>query len=404
MIRSAASLGVLQIVGYVVPFATLAVVGRLAPEPTISGFLFVLSLAALLSIIVEYGFHLSAVRMAGEAITVGTERKIYSTIHGSKALLFGVSLVVGVGVACFGTKIRMTPDMLLGGALAVFSYGFRPLWYYQVHENFRDVFKIEIVANVVAILAAALVALYIPRSGFLAIAWSAPRFIATTLLILKIHRIHGFEWIPIKHLVMTLRESFPLFLQKGSASAVHLGIPVILAYLVSQPDLLGFQRAERIFTATQSVLFVISQASYALIAKNIGEYDENYRIARQATFYQVGISFLAAIFVIIAAPWLVFLFWGVKNSDAIILLQLYAFGFPLLGINAAIGLNYLLPRKKDVVVVGAAIIGAAIAIALVNPFVYRWGTKGAILSVLFGEFCMLLLMSISFFSGRKSAN
>lgn len=401
MIRSAMSLGLIQVAGYVMPFVTLAVAGRLAPELALSGFLYVQSLAALLAIIVEYGFHLSAVRMAGTAISAGTERRTYSAIHIAKGVLLAVALTIAIGVAVFSSHITLTPVMLLAVCMGVFSYGARPLWYFQAHDKYWHLLKIEIAANVVALAAVTVVALQLPNPGTLAIAWAAPRFIASTVLILGIHSANGFEWLPLREVMMTLRESFPLFLHKASASAVHLGVPVVIAYLLTQPELLGYQRAERIFTAAQSLLLVVSQVSYALIVKQMGDQRKASLTALRATFYQVGVSSLSAVLVTLTAPWLVLLFWGGWHADATHLLRLYAIGFPLLAINAALGLNYLLPRKRDFVVVGAAVTGAAGTMALVNPLTYHWGPQGAILSVLSGEFIMFIVMSIALLTGRS---
>lgn len=393
MIRSAMSLGLIQIVGYLMPFATLAIAGRLAPESALSGFLYVQSLAALLAIIVEYGFHLSAVRMAGTAISTGTERRTYSAIHASKAVLLAVALTIAVVIAVFGTKIRVTPLMLLGVCLAIFSYGARPLWYFQAQDKYWRLIKTEIAASVVALALVTFVAMREPNPGTLAIAWATPRFIATTVLILGIHRASGFEWLPLQEVMRTLRESSTLFLHKVSASAVHLGVPVVIAYLLTQPELLGFQRAERIFTAAQSLLLVVSQASYALIVKQLGNDRESRRTALRATLFQMGISSITAVLVVLAAPWLVLLFWGGRHAEATQLLRVYAIGFPLLAINAALGLNYLLPRQHDMVVTGAAVAGAIGTMAVVYPLTNHWGPQGAILAVLSGEFIMLIVMT-----------
>lgn len=394
------SLGLIQIAGYIVPFVTLAMVGRLAPPLALSGFLYVQALAALLAIIVEYGFHLSAVRMAGEAITIGTERHTYSAIHTTKAALLLVAWLIAISMAAFGTQITITPTMLLGVCMAVFSYGARPLWYFQAQEKYSHLLRIEITASAAALAAVTVAAQYMPHAGVLSIAWAMPRFLATAALILGIHRVHGYDWISPRQLFITLRESFPLFLHKASASAVHLGVPVIIAYLLTKSELLGFQRAERIFTAAQSLLLVVSQASYALIVKQISNQDEVNRTALRATFYQVGISSLTAVFVALSAPLLILFFWGDWHTDATHLLRLYAIGFPLLAMNAALGLNYLLPRKKDAAVVGAAIAGAIGTLVLVQPLTEHYGPLGSILSVLSGEFIMLVTMTITLLMAR----
>lgn len=72
MIRCFMSLVVMRVISYVVNFVTLAIVGRLALGKAVSGFLFVQSLTALLSTIVKYGLHLSAVLMTAEALTAKT--------------------------------------------------------------------------------------------------------------------------------------------------------------------------------------------------------------------------------------------------------------------------------------------------------------------------------------------
>jgi O-antigen/teichoic acid export membrane protein len=400
MIRPAVSLGVIQVAGYVLPFATLAVAGRLVPPGPLSDFLYVQSCAALLAIVVDYGFHLSAVRAAGAAMASGTERRAYSAIHAAKAVLLLLALAAAAGLAATSGDIVFTPAMLAGLCLAVTAYGARPLWYFQVHERYRRLILVEIASGLVALVAVAAVATHAPDAGALAIAWALPRFLASLVLVCSIHSKHGFEWIKPREVLRTLRDSFGLFLHKASASAVHLGIPVLVAHLLARTDLLDFQRAERIFTAVQSLLLVVSQAGFARVVRLSADVNAARATALRASWLQLGLSTAVAIFVFMTSPFLVQIMWGVADEETVALLRVYACGFPLLALNAAIGLNVLLPQRRDAAVVGGALAGALTALSLVEPLVSSLGSLGAVAAVLAGELVILLVMLASLVLGR----
>lgn len=400
MIRPALSLGVIQVTGYVLPFATLAVAARLAPSGHLSAFLYVQSCAALLAIVVDYGFHLSAVRAAGDALAGGTERRTYSAIHSAKAVLLLLALAAAAVLAATSSDIVFTPAMLAALCLAVAAYGVRPLWYFQVHERYRRLIQVEIASGLVALIAVTLVAGRAPDAGSLALAWALPRFLANVLLVGAIHAKHGFEWIEPLEVWRVLRDAFGLFLHKASAAAVHLGVPVLAAHLLTRIDLLEFQRAERLFTALQSLLLVVSQAGYARVVRLSDNAAAARLTAVQASGWQLGLSSAVSLVVIMASPVLVRVMWGVTDDETAALLRVYALGFPLLALNAAIGLNVLLPQRRDAAVVGGAGAGALTALLLVEPLTSALGSRGAVLAVLAGESVILLVMLAALILGR----
>src|SRR5690606_9847233 len=122
--------------------------------------------------------------------------------------------------------------------LAIFSYGFRPLWYYQAVEEYGTAVRGELVGNA-ASFALIMFAYFVNASvAWVIVCWATPRALATFWLIARIHVRHGLVRIPFGSLIGSLRKSFTLFVHKLAAGCVHLATPVLLGYLVTQSSLL----------------------------------------------------------------------------------------------------------------------------------------------------------------------
>jgi O-antigen/teichoic acid export membrane protein len=175
---------------------------------------------------------------------------------------------------------------------------------------------------------------------------------------------------------------------------------VAAAHLLTRADLLDFQRAERIFTAVQSLLLVVSQAGFARVVRLSGDARAARATALRATGWQLGLSSAVALVVFVTSPLLVQVMWGTADADTATLLRVYALGFPLLALNVAIGLNVLLPQRRDRVVVGGTMAGALTALLLVSPLASSLGPLGAVAAVLAGELVVLIVMVAALLPGR----
>jgi PST family polysaccharide transporter len=402
MHRSIFSLGFIQGLGYIFPFVTLWVLSRSLSGGDMSAFLYAQSLGALLAIPVEYGFHLSAVRMAANAAAAGRLAETTSEVLLARLFLFGVATLAVIPVIVTNDVLPLTLPNILGVLLTIGAYGFKPLWYFQATDNYGRVIRIELLANILSFCCVAAVAQIPVAKGWIVVAWALPRGAGVAWLVATVHRESGFVPPAWRRILTILKESFPLFIHKIAAGAVHMATPVLLAYLITATDLAAYQKSERIVTAVQSLLLVVSQVGYAHVMRLLTDPGKARSQAFSSSMLQVGGSVAAALFVYIAAPWLLILFWGKSDLQALEALRAMVFLLPILGVNAAVALNYLLPMKRDRVVVGAAVVGSIVSVALLFILAKYFGPLTGVFGVITGELVMTFIMVVCLLQDREN--
>jgi PST family polysaccharide transporter len=180
-----------------------------------------------------------------------------------------------------------------------------------------------------------------------------------------------------------------------------MATPVLLAYLISAADLAAYQKGERIVTAIQSLLLVISQVGYAHVMRLLSDPGAAKSRAMDVSLMQVGGSVIATIGVLLTAPLLLKLFWGSADASSLTVLRTMSFLLPVLGVNAALALNYLLPMGLDKVVVAAAVVGSVLSVALLFVLSRVFGPLTGVAGVILGELAMSVVMALALFSRRE---
>jgi PST family polysaccharide transporter len=297
--------------------------------------------------------------------------------------------------------LPLTFPNVAGVLLTIGAYGFKPLWYFQATDNYSRVIRTELLANIVSFCGVAAVAQVPALRGWIVVAWALPRGVGVAWLVASVHRESGFVLPKWSRVAAILKDAFPLFIHKIAAGAVHMATPVLLAYLISASDLAAYQKSERIVTAVQSLLLVISQVGYAHVMRLLTDPGKARSQALSASVLQIGGGIAASAFIYIASPLLLKLFWGAVDKQALQALRAMAFLLPVLGINAALALNYLLPMKQDRVVVGAAVVGSLVSVGLLFLLSSYFGPLTGVCGVIAGEFVMTVIMAASLLRDRK---
>lgn len=382
----------LQALGYVFPFATLIIVSRFLPSAGLAEFLYLQAAAAFLAIPVEYGYHLSAVRLMTAAIATKTQCQAVSEVHATRLLLWALAVCGGAVLLANNDVTELSTVSLLALAAAIFSYGFRPLWYYQATDKYRSAVIGELVGTLASFTAVVLASWWRLEPQAIVAAWALPRALATMGLIVRIHMNHGWCSVSPSQLLGSLHRSFLLFVHKLAAGCVHLATPVLLGYLVTKSSLLDFQKAERLVTATQSLLLVISQVGYARVLRRLSDKGDPSKDAWLITTFQLAAATVCSAALYAFAPLLLRLFWGTQTPGSLEALQWMCWLLPILALNGALGLNFLLPRHRDRLVVISAVAGAATTLALLQILAPSLQSLGGVVSIGLGELVMTALM------------
>jgi O-antigen/teichoic acid export membrane protein len=336
-------------------------------------------------------------------VALGRLGEACSEVLFARLFLFVLAILALVPVIVTNAVLPLTFPNTIGVLLTIAAYGFKPLWYFQATDNYGKVIRTEVLANIVAFFGVAAIAKVPAAQGWVVTVWALPRAAGVAWLIAGIHRESGFHFPKVARVVAILKEAFPLFIHKIAAGAIHMATPVLLAYLITPNDLAAYQKSERIVTAVQSLLLVISQVGYAQVMRLTLEPGAARSRAFQASTLQVGGSLLATLGVYFAAPILLTLFWGSADAQALTSLHMMVFLLPVLGVNAAIALNYLLPMKMDRAVVGAAVVGSILSVVLLFVLSGYFGPLTGVCGVIAGELTMTLIMGAFLWHAREGA-
>jgi O-antigen/teichoic acid export membrane protein len=362
------------------------------------------TVAVLLAMPVEYGFHLSGVRLIA-GIKVDFEKTIiFTTVTFVKLLIFCTVCLLALPAlilsSTFDKSIMSANYLCINLVLIVFVVGFRPLWFFQGTSRYRSIIIFELLANVVSVFLLLIAIFFGVSFEQVLLLHSLPK----ALGVLLIH--HRYISCNLSANIFTnvkkmLMESFPLFLHKISAGFLHTSIPYVLSFGVSSVALYKYQQAEKIFYVAQSFLLVLSQVGYSNVLKKKSKFSLVSQSEKWAQLnIQLVISTLAAVIIYFFAPFILNIFWSKFDDDVIKLLRLFCPLFILLGLNASLGLVFLLSVGADVAVVRAAITGAILSILFLLSTSNERSIYDGVISIYLGEFVMLITMIYEIYSMR----
>ena len=403
-IRQVFSLSFLQFASYLFPLITLIIVSRAYTNDNVSLYLMLQTVSILVAMPVEYGFHLSGVRLIAGVKTNSEKIIIFTTVTFVKILIFcTVCLLVIPALVLsntFDKSIIGAEYLYVNLVSIVFIVGFRPLWFFQGTSTYKLIIVIEFLGNILAVFLLLMGILFDLSFGQILLLHSLPKALGVFL----IHQKY-IGWnssakcvIDVKKMIL---ESFPLFLHKLSAGFLHTSMPYVLSFGLSAVALYKYQQAEKIFYVAQSFLLVMSQVGYSNVLKISSKFSLVSQTEKwtQLTI-QLVISTLVAVIIYLFAPFILNIFWSELDDEVTRLLRLFCPLFILLGLNASLGLVFLLSVGADIAVVRSAIIGAMISFLYLISSSNERSIYDGLISIYIGECTMLIIMIYEIHSMR----
>lgn len=397
MFKSLFSLGFLQALSYAAPLLVLWAIGNSYADAELGQFLIVQSVAAFGSIFIEFGFHMPAVRSASDAKRINRLGDYLWDVHIAKLILTTVTIPLLLIFIAFQITGGSSVILLFSAALICSANAFRPLWFFQTIDSFKTLLLFELTGTLMGFVLAIFASFLKLDIKYVLLMWCLPRSILLIGLVAYCHIIYPARIGNITRSLMELKKNFKFFISKFSTSAMHLTAPMILLLIIGPRAALTFQMAERIFTAFQTFLFVISQVTYPKII----QYAEKEVVGNsKATPFiintvQIILSFLASLFLLIFAPYLIELLWSENNEQVTTVLRILAISIPFININIVIGFNYLMPRGMDYSVIIPALCGAICTISALFLLPKGLGASIGAWSILFGEFFAFLIITLA---------
>ncbi len=380
----------MQFVLTVLPIVTLPWLAHALGPSELGVVVFVQSFSFLLSILVEYGFGLSATRAVARArddreALAGT----VAGVQGAKLLLVGVVTAAAAAALALVPRFREDPDLLaFAWGLAVLQ-GCNCGWFFTGVERMRVNAAVEVGVRLTA--AAAIILLVRDPGDGRTVLWiwllSAGASLALTTAIM-------YRAVPFRRPASAARRDalatgWALFVATAAVSLYTSATVFLLGLVVSSAQLALFSAAERVVRASMRATGALGAATYPRVTflLNSGREDRAQRLAVLSLAALTALGVATAVALNLLAPWIVRVFLGAEFSGAVPVLRVLALLVPVASVGATLYSQWLLPRGLDRTasrIVGAAAVLNVVSTLVLGSTVGILGVAGALVALELG--------------------
>jgi len=382
-----ASLYGVHIASYVIPLFTLPYLARVLRPAEWGSLAFAEAYSLYMTLIVEYGFGLSATREVARVRNDARARgQQLSGVLGAQVFLAVAALIVTAALArtlpIFATRSQLLPGAVLLGL----SRAANPMWYFQGIERMR-VMSLLNIATSAAGAAGIFILVQSPGDGWVALALRGGAALSSTIIGLLIaYRDTPFLWPSIRGSKDALWQGGSLFLLKGSVTLYTTANVLILGMLAPPAIVAWYAGAEKIAKAAVSGIGPMAQAFYPRINHLFASDRERAaETLRASAWLMMGVGLAAGLTLFAGAPILVRLLLGRGFESSIPVLRVLAVLPPMMAASNLFGIQWMLPLRMDREFNRIAIIAGLVNVAMALIVARRYGPIGMAISVACAE-------------------
>jgi PST family polysaccharide transporter len=385
VIRSTAALTIAQGVGYVISLAEVPILAR-ALGPTAYGeLIWVQATALLTSILVDYGFNLSASReIARNRDSDSFVQRICGEVFLAKLMLLTlVTLPLLIAYLIF-TPVAVA--MALAGFVYFLGFGLTPFWYFQGMERMGRAVAIETVTRLAALIGLLLLVTS-PEDKTLGLTIMAVGSIACTGITIAMCRseVGSFKG-SVNGAIEQLRQSTAFFVYKSSGQLMITAATTVLGSISGQTAVGIFAPAEKVVKAVIGLALPGFHAFYPHLSRLFVQ--DRHKKHQQSIWLVSGVTIsglTAAIVLSFVGPTIMAWMLGPGYDGVNQLLLLMVWLIPLRLLNQTLGFAVLLPAQKERTAGITMLLSSALSLGLGAFLAISHGAMGMVTGMLIGE-------------------
>lgn len=366
---------------YLISFASLPFLSRVLGPKGLGVLAIATSLAAAITIVVEYGFGISALREVSSAeaedrggILAGVT-VVKLTLLSLVALAFCASSLFIPAVSQFPASLALI--VLLGGVQglsldwyflgtgratisAVTDVSGQAMWFIPV------LFLVHSEADINRVLMCQLLAQFV----LLIVAYA---------IALRKLRSFSVDW---RKLIEHVKSSTPMFIFKAAGSVHAAAIALILGAMAGAAQVGYFNAADRFVGTLVNSFNPGTQALLPYVYKQTAQDgpDRMFVVARYILIGLLGVSIIYFLGAYFGANLVIHMFTGAQFTPSVQVLQILAITFPIIAVNYAFGLYVMLPLRLDGYFVAAVMVSQVISLGLTYLLAPAYGADGIALA------------------------
>ncbi|WP_342108953.1 oligosaccharide flippase family protein [Methylobacterium sp. SI9] len=376
---------------YVFPIVIIPLLARKLGAEHYGIVLVGLSLATLVSLIVEFGFNVSGTRDLATQDASQLDG-VVSAILTAKLILMVPAITFGVAVVSSSTVLQNAPVVGVLSIIYGLLQGTNLLWYFRARGRMALVVKIELAAQLLNMV---LIVTFVGGENSYAsvilfyILASALTLLITGVILVREVKVRISSWAAARN---ALRGGGAIFVLTGAVAAYTAASGLVLGWL-STPDQVGyFGPADKLINAG---LQLLNPLSTLLLPHMTRELKSNpaqaYVLLKRTTFVLTACSSLASVVILFLGPFIMKIFLGHAYAEAGNIFAVLSLTLPLGTISYCLSMLLLLPARKDLSVTVIAIVGGALNLLCAYLLTPQNGAMGMAISRVIAEIAITIL-------------
>lgn len=334
------SLTTLQLFSYILPLITLPYLVTKLTEEFYGIVMFSQSFTMFFSIVIDFGFGLSAVREI--ASCKGNKRKIeeiYSSIIIIKSILLIISFFLLVTIIYFFSRFSQYQIIYLISFLYVIGQAYFPIWLFQGIEKMKF---ITIISIIIRIIFTSSIFIFIKDSSdfYLVPLINGVGTIIGAIIALYIIRYKlfiKFRLQSINNIIYYFKDSFKYFISRISVNIYTSSNAFILGILTNNVIVGYYSMAEQLYKAMISMMGPLINSLYPYMVKN-----KNIVLFKKIIIYLSILCFLGCVFLFFTDKYLLYFLYKDNTNDlTIIVFDIFILVFFIASLSSMLGYPFL---------------------------------------------------------------
>lgn len=385
-----------QILGLILPLITAPYISRVLAADTIGQYSFAQSIVSYFILFAAIGTGLYGQRQIARLTAQGGDiRKAFWEIT--------LLRTIGISLALFLywlSIIRNTDSYILYIAVGIeiLAAFFDVSWFYQGMEQFRQLSLFNAICRVVGTICVFAfvktksdLVLYVMCNGFAILASNLMQCIGIYKYVFICAPIHGFN--PFMHIIPSLR----LFVAQLAIQLYTVLDKTMIGLITKSNFENGYyeqsQKIIRMLIALVTSLGSVMSSRIAILWQDDGKQNES-QIRSLILFsfrvvFAIGLPIMSGI--ILIADCIVPLYYGVGYEPVSDMLKFLSVVVPTIGISNIIGIQLLVPSKREKLLTLSVICGSVINITINALLIPKLGAMGAIYASVLSELVVAIV-------------
>lgn len=401
LVRNFFSLSLVQFANNVLPLLTVPVIVRIIGPDKFGAINFAAAVVTYFSLLINYGFDLTATRAIARAPHDREERnRVFSDILFAKIFLLSLSLLIFLPSLFLVPSMAADKELFIFTYIACFSLVITPNWLYQGLQELHQV----AVFNFIAKLLFTISILFIVRRE---------EDYALQPLILSLSQVAvglcSFIWAVRKYNITIIPVGVKkIFKLLWTEKMIFFSMIVVTLYTTTNTIILGLVQTNKdvaFYTAGWKLIMIMQTfvslplrlSLFPFIGESFGKSkaDGIAKVSQLIPFITIFTAVSGAL-IWVLAPWMIQMFYGSEFGEAATVLRILCFVPLILALGDLFGIQTMINLKMDKQFFNITLLGAGVGLIL-NYFLSRQsgatGTAWAwLLTEIFITSCMWIFL------------